>query len=78
MADGKIQLKITGMTCGHCVHAVTEALREVAGVKAAKVTLQPGMAEVEGETSGPDAEALIAAVADAGYQAQLLPRSEPL
>jgi copper chaperone len=30
-------LKIEGMTCGHCVRSVTQALEAVPGVQAAKV-----------------------------------------
>lgn len=68
-----IRLKITGMTCGHCVHAVTEALNEVPGVAAAKVTLQPGLAEVEGKANP---TALIAAIEEAGYQAKIVSAGE--
>ena len=39
--------KIDGMHCGSCVAKVSEALREVAGVTDAEVTLDPPRAEVE-------------------------------
>ena len=57
-------LKITGMTCGHCVRAVTKALEGVSGVEKADVTLPPGEAVVHGQAS---AAALIAAVKEEGY-----------
>jgi len=60
------ELKIDGMTCGHCVAAVKKALEKVPGVTAAQVELEPGRARVEGE---PALEALLAAVQDEGYQA---------
>jgi copper chaperone len=61
-------LKITGMTCGHCVAAVTKALQKVAGVEHAEVTLEPGQAVVDGNA---DNDALIAAVKEEGYEAEL-------
>lgn len=63
-----ITLKVTGMTCQHCVRAVREALAAVPGVTAALVDLDSGTARVEGEVAPPD---LIHAVVDAGYQADL-------
>jgi copper chaperone len=65
-----IHLKITGMTCGHCVRAVTGALKGVPGVKAAEVDLKAGSAVVEGS---PDPAALIAAVAEEGYKGEVVP-----
>jgi len=63
-----ITLKITGMTCGHCVKAATKALEGVAGVESAEVTLEPGGAVVKGAA---DPAALIAAVAEEGYEAEV-------
>ena len=65
-----LNLKITGMTCGHCARAVTGALKGVPGVKAAEVDLHGGSARVEGS---PDLAALLAAVAEEGYKAEVLP-----
>jgi copper chaperone len=33
---------VTGMTCQHCVHAVTEELTRLGGVTGVKVDLVPG------------------------------------
>lgn len=63
----EIKLKITGMTCGHCVAAATKALESVPGVEKAEVTLKPGGAVVHGDAQ---VEALIAAVAEEGYEAE--------
>lgn len=63
-------LKIEGMTCNHCVKAVTEALAEVAGVdKVVGVSLEQGQAEISGSA---DNAALVAAVAEAGYEARVV------
>ena len=44
-----IELKVEGMTCMHCVKAVTEALASVPGVTGApEVSLEKGSARVEG------------------------------
>jgi copper chaperone len=63
-----IDLKITGMTCGHCVRAATKALEAVPGVESAEVTLEPGGALVKGAA---DPAALIAAVQEEGYEAEV-------
>ena len=34
--------QVTGMTCGHCAHAVTEELRGLDGVQDVSVELNPG------------------------------------
>lgn len=59
-------LKIDGMTCGHCVRAVTLALQAVEGVAAVDVRLDTGEAAVTGSAESAD---LIRAVGDAGYAA---------
>jgi copper chaperone CopZ len=64
----EVQLKITGMTCGHCVAAVTKAIRTVPGVQDAQVDLASGSARVQGSA---DAQALVSAVQDEGYSAQV-------
>ena len=63
------RLNVVGMSCMHCVKAVTEALAAVKGVEGTpEVTLYPGSALVEGNASP---EELIAAIKEAGYQASL-------
>ena len=61
-------LKVTGMACEACVAHVTKALKSVPGVKVASVELEPGRATVQHENAS--AGAMIAAVDDAGYQAE--------
>lgn len=61
-------LKVSGMTCHHCVNAVKEALEGVAGVERAEVSLDAGQAEVDGQA---DPQALIKAVAEEGYEAEV-------
>lgn len=64
-----IELNVEGMSCMHCVKAVTEALSAVPGVTAVQdVDLEQGLARVDGS---PEPEALVAAVKEAGYQAEV-------
>jgi len=59
-------LSISGMTCGHCVQAVTKSLAAVPGVTSVRVNLDPQEASVEGDA---DPAALIQAVMESGYGA---------
>lgn len=63
-------LKIEGMTCDHCVHAVQKALQSVAGVQKADVSLSQKKATLihEGVL---DISAAEKAVEEEGYKAFL-------
>ena len=58
---------VRGMTCDHCVHAVTEAAKGVPGVTDAQVDLATNSAKVEGE--GFDVAKIIEAIKEEGYEA---------
>ncbi len=62
----KKTLSIEGMSCGHCVNHVKNALADVAGVESAEVDLGTKKAVVSGLAL--DDAALKAAVAEAGYE----------
>ena len=62
------ELTVNGMTCGHCEKAVQNALKSVPGVQDVRVNLQDGTATVQGDA---DPQALVAAVTDEGYGAQV-------
>ena len=65
-----IRLKIEGMSCQHCVRAVSKALEDVPGVtRVLEVNLAGGEARLEGV---PDSEAITAAVEAEGYTAKLI------
>lgn len=57
---------VKGMTCDHCVAAVTEEVSGIAGVQAVDAELASGRLAVRGEDLRDDAA--IAAVAEAGYE----------
>lgn len=58
---------IKGMTCGHCVAAVTAEVGAVAGVDSVQVDLGSNSMTVSSPTPV-DTEALRAAVDEAGYE----------
>ena len=65
-------LAIEGMTCDGCARHVTEALQQVPGVQQVHVPgWQAGRAEVHARPEV-DAQALVRAVAQAGYRARVL------
>jgi copper chaperone len=59
-------LTVEGMSCEHCEQTVTEALSGVDGVESVAVDREDERATVEGDA---EADALVAAVEDAGYTA---------
>lgn len=64
-----LKLKIDGMSCDHCVRAVTRALTAVPGVEGVReVSLPRGEAIVDGT---PDPAAAVRAVEAEGYAARL-------
>ena len=58
---------VTGMTCGHCVAAVTQELSAIHGVQNVDVQLDSGAVTVTSETPL-DLDAVRAAVDEAGYE----------
>lgn len=62
-----LQLAIDGMSCGHCVNAVTRALQDLPGVHVEHVAI--GAATVAFDPNTASAEQIIDAVNDEGYVA---------
>lgn len=60
-----MQLKVTGMTCGHCVAAVTRAVKEVPAVQDVSVDLKQGLVTVTGQA---DERAVRKAISEEGYK----------
>jgi copper chaperone CopZ len=57
---------VQGMTCGHCVAAVTEEISAIPGVSEVAVELASGLVTVVAEAE-PSAESIASAVDEAGY-----------
>lgn len=62
-----LTLKVSGMTCGHCVSAVTKAVNAVPAVDDVAVDLKRGEVTVRGT---PDECAIREAIAEEGYEVQ--------
>ncbi|HEX2943317.1 MAG TPA: cation transporter, partial [Rhodopila sp.] len=60
-----LTLKVSGMTCGHCVAAVTRAVQAVPSVERVAVSLERGEVTVEGH---PDEGAVREAIVEEGYE----------
>jgi copper chaperone len=65
MSDAEQTYNVDGMSCEHCVAAVTAQVGELAGVSAVEVDLAGGTVLVRG--SNIDSDAVKAAVEEAGY-----------
>jgi len=63
----RVTLQVGGMSCGHCLQAVKQALSEVKGASLEHVAI--GSATVTYDPAITTVSALIDAVQDAGYDA---------
>jgi copper chaperone len=64
-----LTLNVTGMSCEHCVHSITRAVRAVAGAQSVAVDLRRGVVTVQGD---PDAAAVRAAIVEEGYEVAVI------
>ena len=60
-------IKIKGMSCNHCVMAVTKALNEIEGIENVKVDLAKGEADFD-EVRPVDMNIVRKAIKKAGYE----------
>jgi hypothetical protein len=70
-----VELRIGGMTCGHCVRRITDALQACKGVSSAHVDLAGGRAAVSGQNL--KAAELAKVVRDLGYDCEIARRATP-
>jgi copper chaperone len=63
-----LELEIDGMSCSHCVSAVSQALAELPGVNVEHVAV--GAAQVSYQPDQISPEQIVLAIEDAGYSAQ--------
>jgi copper chaperone len=61
-----IELKVGGMTCDHCIRAVSQALSRQPGTRVEQVTI--GTALVSYDPSVVTTQRLVNAIEDEGYQ----------
>ena len=70
VAQERLELRIEGMTCGHCAETVRLALAECAGVASVEVSIKPGLAVILGGNRGEglDPQRLHSIIAELGYR----------
>jgi copper chaperone len=62
-------IKVTGMSCGHCVQAVTKATTALPGVKSAEVSLEKATATVTYNPKKVTLDTIKAAIIEEGFEA---------
>ncbi len=67
--ESTLTYRVDGMTCGHCKASVTEEVQGVAGVRSVDVDLETKLVRVAGD--GIDPAAVVAAIDEAGYEAEV-------
>ena len=77
-----VRFPVSGMVCGSCVSRITRAVKRLDGVSGVRVDLGRELVTVRRERGSASDDALAAAVAEAGYQADaaaavLVPLDEP-
>lgn len=63
----KIQLKVEGMSCGHCVKAVENGVGDLNGVQNVSVNLEKGLVDVDFDHSKVTIENIKETIEDEGY-----------
>ncbi len=66
----KVTLKVSGMSCGHCVKAVEGSVGELSGVSTVTVNLNEGTVDVEFNASEVSLEAIKETIDDQGYDVE--------
>ncbi|MCL1932105.1 MAG: copper ion binding protein [Treponema sp.] len=61
-------LKVTGMSCNHCVNAVNNALGAIAGVADVSVSLQDGAVSFKYDPALAPIEVIKAAITEEGFE----------
>ncbi|PCJ58597.1 MAG: hypothetical protein COA79_12615 [Planctomycetota bacterium] len=69
-SKNKLNLKVTGMTCGGCASNVTKALKEVKNVKEVSVSFKKGTAFIEFKKEKDSTDKVIAKIKSLGFKAE--------
>jgi copper chaperone len=64
-----LKFKVTRMTCGHCVRAVTNAVQSVAPQAQVDINLETGVVGIAGAAN---VDAVVAAITEEGYTVERL------
>ncbi len=60
-------LNVEGMSCEHCVRAITEAVKGLEGIQSVAVDLKAGTVSVEHDPDLSSVEKIISEIEDQGY-----------
>jgi copper chaperone len=64
----ELELRVEGMSCQHCVAAVTGAVGSIPGVEDVAVDLETGLVKVRGHAGSVQREQVVEAIQAAGYR----------
>lgn len=67
----KKEIKVQGMSCGHCVKSVTEIISEIKGVTSVEVSLANASASLEFNEDEVSVEEILDTVNDTHFKASL-------
>jgi copper chaperone len=68
MSSETLTYRVDGMTCDHCKAAVNEEVSKVPGVESIEIDLDTKLVRVSGDSV--DHDAVVAAIDEAGYDAE--------
>eukprot|EP00210_Caulerpa_lentillifera_P000473 g456.t1 len=68
----RIQIRVSGMTCSSCTNSVERRIKSVKGVLNASVSLLQELAEVQFDSKISEANSIIQAIEDAGFEAAII------
>ncbi|MBU0567688.1 copper ion binding protein [bacterium] len=68
MSKTEETLRVSGMSCQHCVNAIEKGLRELDGVKEVKVDLKAKEVEILYDETGADLGKIKAKIEELGYK----------
>ncbi|MGD6834356.1 copper chaperone CopZ [Sutcliffiella halmapala] len=66
----QVTLKVSGMSCGHCVKAVEGSVGELTGVNAVKVDLASGTVAVEYKSEDLTLDQIKETIDEEGYEVE--------
>lgn len=68
----QVNLQVSGMSCQHCVKAVTDSVMALPGVEDVKVSLENGAVDVAYDQASVDVSQIAEAIEEQGYDVATL------
>lgn len=70
MSTTTVTFRVTGMHCGSCSLLIDDVLEDLPGVHSTRTSMKQGLSVVELDLARSSTADVIAAIAEAGYQAE--------